>query len=483
MLVSLSRVCKNFGIDVVLEDVSLRIDSREKIALVGRNGTGKTTLLKLLCGEMEPDGGTVSLARGVRIGRLDQESPVAPGRTILEEVESGLSHQKELRDRLADLEKRLEDGPTQDDLDEYALVHEHFLEEEGYSLDHDVRTVLLRTGFEEGEFDKRTDDLSGGEKTRLALARILLEEPDLLVLDEPTNHLDLQATEWLESWINNYHGAVLTVSHDREFLQKTAQRVIELRGHRLESFQGGFDKYLVLRKERDEDLAKASKKQDDQIAKLDEYVRRFMNSQRTAQARGRLKQMERLKANRVSTPKKERGMAASIRPTKRSGDIVVECKSLGVGYPGLDLIEGFDWIVRWGDRWGVIGENGAGKSSLARTALGMQEPTSGSRRLGSRVEVGYFAQDATGLDLELSPLQFVSYECGLDAGPARDLLGRFLIEGDDVFRPIRTLSGGEKNKLALARLCAISPNLLVLDEPTNHLDMASREALAEVLDD
>jgi ATP-binding cassette subfamily F protein 3 len=225
----------------------------------------------------------------------------------------------------------------------------------------------------------------------------------------------------------------------------------------------------------------AAERQAEQIAKLDEYVRRFINSQRTAQARGRQKQKERLESQRISAPKKERGMSASLKPTKRSGDVVVEARDLAVGFADETLFSGLDWTVRWGERWGVIGENGAGKSTLVRTVLGRHAAVAGEARLGSRVDVGYFAQDAEGLDQELSPLQYLSYECGMDSGPSRDLLGRFLIEGDDVFRPIRTLSGGEKNKLSLARLCYESPNLLVLDEPTNHLDMASREALASVL--
>ncbi len=481
MLLVVSGLSKSFGIDIVLDAVSLRVDPREKVALVGRNGTGKTTLIKILTKELEADSGSVNLVRGAKVGYLRQEKPVTAGRTVLEEVESALERQLELKERLRELEARMEAGPSDEDLNEYALVHEHFLEAEGYSAESDARTVLSRMGFEEAEFSRPTESLSGGEKTRLALARLLLEEPDLLILDEPTNHLDLKATEWLENWISNYHGAVLLVSHDREFLQNTAQKTIELRDHKAETFPGRFDQYVKLRAERDERLADMAAKQSEQIAKLDEYVRRFINSQRTAQARGRLKQLQKIEANRIAAPKKERGMAASIKATKRSGDTVLECRSLAVGFEDETLFDGFDWTVRWGERWGVIGDNGAGKSTLVKTLLGKHPAVSGSVKVGSSVDVGVFNQDAEGLDLELSPLQFLCYETGLDSGPARDLLGRFLFEGDDVFRPIRTLSGGEKNKLALARLCALSPNLLVLDEPTNHLDMASREALAQVL--
>ena len=338
-------------------------------------------------------------------------------------------------------------------------------------------------GFEEDEFDKPTDALSGGEKTRLAIARILLEEPDLLILDEPTNHLDLQATEWLENWITQYHGAVLLVSHDRTFLEATAQRVLELREGQVKAYPGPFGKYLELKQADEERQAEVAKRQAIELAKMDEYVRRFMNSQRTAQARGRLKQMEKLEAVRVHAPKSDKQMAGGFGKAARSGEIVVETKKLGVGFPDLTLIKDLNWVVRIGERWGVIGENGAGKSTLIKTVMGALPPLGGTAKLGSSVVAGYFTQDASDLDPEMSPLDVLCYEDGLTPPEARTLLGRFLLTGDDVYRPVRTLSGGEKNKLSLARLTNLNPNLLVLDEPTNHLDMASREALADVLKD
>jgi ATP-binding cassette, subfamily F, member 3 len=481
VLLNVSAVSKSFGIDVILEDVTFRVEARQKVALVGRNGTGKTTLLKIVTGQIEPDSGSVHLARGAKVGYLRQEGSVGPGRTVLEEAQSAQADQLALRRRLEELESRLQAGPTDDELEEYALVHEHFLEAEGYAIDRDARTVLAKMGFDEGDFDKPTAVLSGGEKTRLALARLLLEEPDLLILDEPTNHVDLAATEWLERWIQGYHGAVLLVSHDRAFLENTAQAVVELRDGRTKAYPADFRQYLRLKAEDEARQADLAAKQADQIAKLDEYVRRFMNSQRTAQARGRQKMMERLQAQRVEAPTKDRGMAAGFKAASRSGDTVIEAKALSVGYGENVLVRDLDWTVRNGERWGVIGENGAGKSSLVRTVLGRQAATGGSARLGSNVSLGYFAQDVAEIDPDDTPLDVLVYGCGMDPGPARDLLARFLIVGDDVFRPVRTLSGGEKNKLVLASLTQLHPNLLVLDEPTNHLDMDSREALAEVL--
>ncbi|HVT13888.1 MAG TPA: ATP-binding cassette domain-containing protein [Fimbriimonadaceae bacterium] len=596
MLLSVSNVAKAFGVDEILTGVSFQIAAREKVALVGRNGTGKTTLLRIVTGQMEPDSGTVNLARGAKIGYLRQEAPVGSGRTVLEEAQASMQHQLEMQKRLEELERKLADNPSESDLEEYALLHEHFLEAEGYSAERDIRVVLQRMGFTDDEFDKQTDNLSGGEKTRLAIARMLLEEPELLILDEPTNHLDLQATEWLEGWLRQYHGAVLLVSHDREFLDNTAERVLEMRDGTVKSYPGPFPKFLKLKEEEEIRLAEVAKRQEQEIAKLDEYVRRFMNSQRTAQARGRLKQMNRLIESKVDAPKKEKGMKAGFGGDKRSGDIVIETEKLAVGFPSQSpptsntlpafpnaqhqtpnaaspntptpqhpntrpaspnaqrptpnasspntptpqhpntlptppnaqhptpnptspntptpqhpntrpaspnakrqtpnavpppnppilqssnpLFPPLSWTVRYQDRWGVIGENGAGKSTLIKTILGLLEPLTGRRRLGSNLDVGYFSQDTQELSLDQSPLDFLVWECDMLPAEARNLLGRFLISGDDVYRPIRTLSGGEKNKLSLARLTNQQPNLLILDEPTNHLDMDSREALAKVL--
>lgn len=481
MILSVTNVRKLFGVDIILDGVTFRIENREKAALVGRNGTGKTTLLKIITGQLEPDGGSSNLQRGAKVSYLRQENPVTSGRTVLQEVQSGLEHLLEIKTRLDELTEILENNPTQDDLDEFALLHEHFNDQEGYSAERDVNTILTRMGFEEDDYSKIVDSLSGGEKTRLALARLLLEEPDLLILDEPTNHLDLQATEWLESWIRNYHGAILLVSHDRTFLENTANKFLELRAGTVTTYEGDYNKYIQLREEDAARQADIAGKQAAQIAKMDEYVRRFMNSQRTAQARGRLKQMNKLQEQQVHAPTKDASMKTGFGKTNRSGDIVIRTEKLAVGFPDETLFSGLDWEVRYGDRWGIIGENGAGKSTLIKTILGRLKAVDGLTKIGSRVELGYFSQDVADLDPSDSPLDHMVFEMGMDAGPARNLLGRFLFSGDDVFRPISSLSGGEKNKLVLASLTQLNPNLLVLDEPTNHLDMDSRAALAEVL--
>ncbi|HWD39733.1 MAG TPA: ABC-F family ATP-binding cassette domain-containing protein, partial [Fimbriimonas sp.] len=481
MLLNVSNVAKAYAGDVILAGVTFRLEQREKVALVGRNGAGKTTLLRILTGQIEPDSGVVVLTKGAKVGYLRQEAPVSTGRTVIEEAQEAVQAQLKLRDRLDDLEKRLENNPTQDELDEFALLHEHFMEAEGYSAGRDLRVVLQRMGFTEDEFDKPTDKLSGGEKTRLAIARLLLEEPDLLILDEPTNHLDLQATEWLEGWLRQYHGAVLLVSHDRTFLENSAERVLEMRNGTVKSYPGPFEKFLALKAAEEERQAEVAKRQEQEIAKMDEYVRRFMNSQRTAQARGRLKLMNRLIENKVEAPKFDKGMKGGFAEAKRSGDLVVSAEKLSIGFADTALLPAFDWSVGFGERWGIVGENGAGKSTLAKVVIGLLDPLAGKAKLGANVVLGYFSQENADLDPSLSPLDMMVYELDLKPAEARNLLARFLIMGDDVYRPIHTLSGGEKNKLSLARLTHLNPNLLILDEPTNHLDMDSREALAGVI--
>lgn len=459
----------------------MRVEKGEKVALVGRNGCGKSTLLKIITHQLEADTGNVFTARGASIGYLRQEHQTSAEKSLLEEAEESRRHILEMRARLDELEKKIELGGTPEDLDEYALLHEHFLENEGYAIERDLKTVLNRMGFDDSDFSKSVSVLSGGEKTRLALAKMLLEEPDLLILDEPTNHLDLEATEWLESWLKGYRGAALIVSHDRVFLQSVAERVVEMREGQTFSYPGPFEKFMKLRKEEDARSAVVAAKQQKEIERLDEFVRRFINSERVAQARGKRKIMTRLIESKVEAPKSQRGIKGGFSPQQRSSDVVIETKNLSIAFGNQKLVDGLSWTVRRGEKWGVIGHNGSGKSSLIRTVLGLIAPTEGTTRLGANVLAGYFSQDASDLDLNSTPLETLTDELNMEIGAARNLLGRFLISGDQAFQKISTLSGGEKNKLSLAKLTHLKPNLLVLDEPTNHLDLASREALGEIL--
>jgi ATP-binding cassette subfamily F protein 3 len=479
-VLTVSRVAKSFGTDVVLEEVSFQAAKGSVTALVGRNGCGKTTLLRIIAGEEEPDSGTVHLARGARVGYLRQIQAPEPGTTVWDEVMRGKADLALLAQRLRDIEGRLGDA-TEDVLEEYAALQERFHDAEGYALDHDAASVLTRLGFDESDFHRPLAELSGGQATRAALARVLLAEPELVILDEPTNHLDMQAADWLEAWVRGYHGTILLVSHDRRFLEGVADSFVEIAQGRARQYPGDYGQFLRLRAADAERTAKVAAAQAAQAAKLDEYVRRFMDSQRTAQARGRLKQLEKLDAVRIEAPKVERGMAAGFRGVRRSGDRVIECTRLQWGYEGKALGPALDWTVRFGERWGIVGENGIGKSTLVQTVLGGLPPVAGTAKLGSNVETGYFSQDASSLDARRTPVEHVVDEFLVSPGEARNLLARFLIVGDDALRPVGTLSGGERNKLVLALLTQRSPNLLVLDEPTNHLDMDSRESLAEVL--
>ncbi|MBX3119878.1 MAG: ABC-F family ATP-binding cassette domain-containing protein [Fimbriimonadaceae bacterium] len=483
MLLNVSSIQKAFGPDEILRDATFRLDHRSKVALVGRNGAGKTTLLRILIGEEIKDGGNITWAKGARWGYLRQQHDDEPDQSVLEAASEARKHLLDLKTRLDELQVRIEDNPTPEELEEYSVLHEHFIEQDGYDAERQVLNMLEHFGFKPSEFEKRVSMLSGGERTRLNLARLLLEEPDVLILDEPTNHLDMDAAEWLEGWIREYRGSVLIVSHDRTFLNNTAEHVVELSEGKTKTYVGNYDRFEVLKAEEIARQGEVARRQQQQIGKMDEFVRRFMNSQRTAQARGREKLMNRLKSQMAETPQQESAMAAGFAQVARSGDIVLEAKKLGFAFPDEELFHGLDWTVRWQERWGIIGPNGSGKSTLTKIAQGELPPTVGSIRTGTKVVVGWFRQDAEDLDTEATPLETLVDVCGLGAAEARTVLGRFLISDDDALRPVRTLSGGERNKLQLAAITVMRPNLLILDEPTNHLDIASREALAKVLKD
>ncbi len=483
MLLTVSNLGVQFGEEIILEGVSFGIKRGEKAALVGRNGTGKTTLIRSIIGDLDQDKGDIHLSRGAKIGLLRQEQTVPDGSTVLAEAEKAAEEKVHLRDRIEDLGRQIEQDNDPELLEEYAALQERFHEQEGWQLEADIRLVLQKVGFTEAEYSKPTDSLSGGEKTRLALAKLLLEEPDLLILDEPTNHLDLHAVEWLEGWLKRTSCAVLAVSHDETFLEAVAESIIEIREFGTKKWPGGWVKAQKLREEYDDRRRKEAAAQEEEIARLDAFVKEFIDSQRTAQARGRRIKMNKMIENRTSLPEKNRSMGAGFEPVQRSGNLVVECKKLEAGYPDLKLIDGLDWTVRRGERWGVIGDNGAGKSTLIKTVFGRIDKLGGEAKIGTQIDLGCFWQDVVDLDQTLTPIEHIQRATDLESGPARGLLAKFLFEGDDVFKRIRQLSGGEKNKLVLAELTFFNPNVLVLDEPTNHLDIDSRRVLAEVLNE
>ncbi len=482
-----NQIEKSFGGDAILSGVSLRLEWGRKMGLVGRNGCGKTTLLRILTGQMEPDRGTVSYSRGIRFGYLRQEQMVEHGWSVYDEAQDAFAPVLEMELRLRRLQHAMADargeGQLQSVMDEYGLLHDRFEAMGGYESLRDIKLVLKRLGFSETDLDKPTARLSGGEKTRLAVARLLLSAPDVLLLDEPTNHLDLEATEWLEGFLHDFGGAVILVSHDRYFLDRVVTSVAELDRTKLTIYPGSFSAYWTQRdanRKRQQELFERDQRD---VARLLEFFEKWKNtpSKRT-QAVMRKRWAERIREKMVERPTASgKSMKAGVKAAMRSGNEVVIIDQLTKSFGERTLFEDVDLFISRGQHVGIVGPNGAGKSTLIRMLIGEENPTSGSVRIGANVTVGYFAQEASGLDLEATVLENMFAVGEMQPVEARTHLGRFLFTGDDVFRPVSTLSGGEKNKLALAQLTWLKPNLLILDEPTNHLDIDSREALVETL--
>ncbi|MCD6290718.1 MAG: ABC-F family ATP-binding cassette domain-containing protein, partial [Anaerolineae bacterium] len=483
-----SDLAKSYGALDVFDGVNVRIEHGDRIGLVGANGQGKTTLLKLLAGLEPPTGGTVTLARALRIGYLPQNPPQADNRTLYESLLDVFQPLRAQGEALRALERRMEQTHDKTQLEQllarYGELQARFELAGGYEYETRTRQVLSGLGFDRSEYDKPLAHLSGGQRTRALLARLLLEEPDLLLLDEPTNHLDLQAVEWLEETLVQWKGALVVVAHDRYFLDKVITRVWEMNHGRVETYRGNYSQYVVQRAERREHLRREWERQQAYIARTEDFVRRYMAGQRSKEARGRLRRLERFKREQaVERPLEERRIRLDITTKIRSGDLVLATRGLVVGYrPEDPLFRCPDLEIRRGDVVALIGPNGAGKTTFVRTILGEIPPLSGMIRLGASVKIGYLAQTRA----DLSPQQTV-LDALLEVAPrmtveqARHFLARFLFTGDEVFQTIETLSGGQRSRVALARLSVRGANFLILDEPTNYLDLESQEILQEVL--
>jgi len=491
-LLVVSNIHKSFGGDTILSGVSFRLAWGQKMGLVGRNGCGKTTLLRILSGQMEPDRGpdmkgSVVYARGVRFGYLRQEQMVEHGWTVYQEAEDAFAPVLAMEQRLRELEHAMaeakDEAALHEVMDEYGLMRDRFEAMGGYESLRDIRQVLKRLGFTDADMDKPTARLSGGEKTRLAIARLLLSAPDVLLLDEPTNHLDLQATEWLEEFLHDFGGAVILVSHDRYFLDRVATTIAEIERTKLTLYRGNFSAYWEQKQARQERQAEQYEREQREIARLRAFFEKWKNTpSKRSQALMRLRWAERIRATGVEKPTDSgKSMKLSVQPTQRGGSEVVILDRLTKRFGARTLFEDVSLLIRREQRVGIVGPNGAGKTTLIRVILGLEAPTGGHARLGANITVGYFAQEASELDLEATVLENMMDVAEMLPTEARTHLGKFLFTGDDVFRPVRELSGGEKNKLALAQLTYLRPNLLILDEPTNHLDIDSREALMQML--
>ncbi len=498
-IINVTQVGKSFGAELIFSGVSFQIDEHDRIGLVGPNGAGKTTLLDLLARYEEPDEGTISIARNTRIGYLTQHTDFHPQNTLREEMLTVFAEMRDWERELNDLGMALSSAADQDDralhdrlLQRYDELQTRFEHAGGYTYENRVDQVLDGLGFTREQQEAPVVQLSGGQQTRAALGKLLLQEPDLLLLDEPTNHLDLAALEWLEAYLSSWKGAMVIVAHDRYFLDKVVSRIIEMAFGRIEEYPGNYTKYLHLREERMERRMREYEAQRAHIAHTEEFIRRYKAGQRSREARGRQKLLDRLE--RVERPQDFPEMNFEFSPVVDSGQIVLSTQKLAVGYVSSESQDGLqqlgearvllsvaDLELLRGDRVGLLGPNGAGKTTLLRTIIGELQPLSGQVNIGHNVRIGYYSQTHTGLNSNRTIIDEIRQVSTLSEDGARSFLGRFLFSGDDVFKSVGALSGGERSRVALAKLTLRGSNFLVLDEPTNHLDLQSRQFLEEIL--
>ena len=484
-VLSATNLSKSFGAQDILFDVSCAVPHGGRVALVGPNGTGKTTLLRILAGLEEPTTGQVHRMRGLTMGYLPQQADeqLNSERTVFDEmltVFTGLQAQaielRQLEDAMAD--------PAQRDaaLERYGVLVEKFEHAGGYIYENRIRQTLAGVGFAPEDLARPVNQLSGGQKTRAHLAKLVLQEPGLLLLDEPTNHLDIEAIEWLEATLADFPGAVVVVAHDRYFLDAVAQTVWQLSAGKLETYSGNYSQYAAVRAERMERQQIEYERQMEVIAKEEEYIRRNMAGQNTRQAQGRLKRLERVE--RIERPREQKSIKLDLRAGLRSGDIVLAGRDLVVGYPDDEPLLSVESLeLRRLQRVALWGPNGAGKTTFLKTVLGQLPPLGGEVWLGGSVRPAYLSQMHDWLRLDRSILDTILDVQNIPIEKARGLLGRYLFTGDDVFKLIGLLSGGERSRVALAVLTLQGANFLLLDEPTNHLDLQSQEVMQDVLSD
>jgi ATP-binding cassette subfamily F protein 3 len=491
-LITAKDLAKSYGAQDVFEGVSVAVPHQARIALVGPNGVGKTTLLRLLANLEKPDQGHLQRARALKIGFLPQEASYSKTHhdtLSLTLWESGLQAFQELRkieSELTRLEQSMADPQDAEEaIIRYGPLQESFERLGGYTYPSRIRRVLTGLGFDVRDFNRSLDQLSGGERTRAFLARLLLDDPDLLVLDEPTNHLDIEAVEWLEGWLREWPGAAVIVSHDRYFLDRAVETVWELSPLGAEIFRGNYSDYVRQRIERRRNHETRYRAQQEHVRREEEFIRRNIAGQNTRQAQGRRKRLERLIQQEGITRMREPSQVRiDFGGVSRSGDHVLETRELVIGYPDSDevLFKVPDLLLLRGECVALIGPNGAGKTTFLKTLLGELGPLAGEVRFGANLQVGYFAQAHEGLQLEKTVLEEILESApDLKISQARDFLGRFLFSGDSIEKSIAVLSGGERGRVALAKLALEGANLLLLDEPTNHLDIPSQEVLEETL--
>jgi ATP-binding cassette, subfamily F, member 3 len=484
-MLSLNAVGRSHGARTLFSGVSLRVVPGDRIALVGPNGAGKTTLLDIIVGDQQPDEGEVSLAKDARIGFLRQEVAESRGRSVLEEVLSDTGGAKVLEERLRVLEARLSEVGEEDHdalLAEYAEVHDRFEHLGGYGAESEARRVLGGLGFDDARIDRDVGELSGGWMMRVALARLLLARPDILLLDEPTNHLDLASVDWLEEFLAAYEGAIVLVSHDRDFINGIATKVVELEFGRLTEYVGDYEAFVEQRALRLEQQQAAARNQQRKIDATEQFIERFRyKASKAKQVQSRIKALEKLDRVEVDEDRRK-AMRFRFPSPPRSGRDVIRLEHVAKAYGSNVVYRDLSLVLERGQKVALVGPNGAGKSTLLKMLAGVLEPDGGQRVLGHNVTVAYFAQhQVEALDLGKTVLQELSGAVDTSKVNPRTMLGSFLFTGEDAEKHVRVLSGGERSRLALAKLLANPANLLCMDEPTNHLDIASRDVLEDAL--
>jgi len=487
-MIYFSNINKQYGKQLIFVEASFQLNPGEKVGLVGPNGAGKTTLFRMVVGEESPDEGDVTVPKKLTIGYFRQDVDEMKGRSVLDEAIAGSGRAGDLHHELEALQHAMEDPARAGDMDtileRFGEVQEEYEHLDGYTLEAQAREVLHGLSFKDDQIDGDVGALSGGWKMRVALARVLLGRPDVLLMDEPTNHLDIESIVWLEQFLKSYQGALLMTSHDREFMNRIVSRIAEIDAGEIITYSGNYDFYERERTIRETNQQAAFARQQSMLAKEQRFIERFKtHAAKAAQVQSRIKALD--KIDKIELPKKRQVVKFDFRVPPRSGDQVAVIEDLHKKYGSRVIYDGFSLTIRRGERWAVMGRNGAGKTTLLKMIAGASEPDSGTVRLGASLNMGYFAQQSLDvLDPELTIIEHLQQDFPKDGiGSLRSLAGAFQFSGDDVDKRIKSLSGGEKSRLAMARMLFNPPNFLVLDEPTNHLDLATKEMLVEALKD
>jgi ATPase subunit of ABC transporter with duplicated ATPase domains len=487
-VIAFSKIGKQYGRQVLFVDASFQLNPGDKVGLVGPNGAGKTTIFRMIVGEETADEGDVTVPRKLTIGYFRQDVEEMSGRSVLDEAIAGSGRVGDLHHELEELQHAMADPARADDMDRvlarFGEVQEAYDHLGGYALESQAREVLHGLGFDEERIDGDVGALSGGWKMRVAMARVLLGHPDVLLMDEPTNHLDIESIIWLENFLKTHEGALLMTSHDREFMNRIVSKVADIDAGEITVYSGNYDFYERERALREANREAAYARQQAMLAKEQRFIERFKtHAAKAAQVQSRIKALD--KIEKLELPKQRVVVKFELREPPRSGDQVAVIEGLSKAYGRRVIYDGFNLTIRRGERWAVMGRNGAGKTTLLKMLAGTLPPDAGEVRLGASLKMGYFAQQSLDLlDPDLTVIEQLQQDFPAEGlGALRSLAGAFQFSGDDVDKKIRALSGGEKSRLVMARMLFNPPNFLVLDEPTNHLDLATKEMLVDSLKD